>query len=83
MVYPALLSMSPPKHYPTDQDEKSVIGGALEWGGAGRFLVGKRECKRRSGMTRLGWEDNIKMDDSVGITNKVQPCNRIYYSTVH
>ena len=33
-----------------------------EWGGAGRFLVGKPEYKRPSGMTRLGWEYNIKMD---------------------
>jgi hypothetical protein len=24
-----------------------------------------------------------KKDDSVEITNKMQPCNRIYYSTVH
>jgi len=26
---------------------------------------------------------NIFRNDSVKITNKMQPCNRIYYSTVH
>jgi hypothetical protein len=32
-----------------------------DWRDAGRFLVGKPEYKRPSGMTRLRWEDNIKM----------------------
>jgi hypothetical protein len=37
---------------------------------------------------RISWQSTFKLNtvymyDSVEITNKMQPCNRIYYSTVH
>jgi len=51
--------------------------------GVYRVLVGKSEDKKPLARPRRRQEDNIKMDDSVEITNKMQPCNRIYYSTVH
>jgi len=51
--------------------------------GVYRVLVGKPEGNRPLGRSRRRWEDNIQMDDLVETTNKMQPCNRIYYSTVH
>jgi hypothetical protein len=41
------------------------------------------ERKRPLGRPRRRWEDNIKMNESVEITNKMQLCNRIYYSKVY
>jgi len=34
-------------------------------------------------LRRLRWEEKIILDDLVEITNKMQPCIRIYHSTVH
>jgi len=36
-----------------------------------------------SGFKGLTCKAHYKIHDSVEITNKMQPCNRIYYSTIH
>jgi hypothetical protein len=46
-------------------------------------LVGIPEGKRPLWRPKRRWEDNIIKGDSVETTNKMQPCNRICYSTVH
>ena len=41
-----------------------------------------RNCIRKSRRKRKTGEHQVSQYDSVEITNKMQPCNRIYYSTV-
>jgi len=47
------------------------------------FVSGDWKRKITGYFTRGKEEGNIYCYDSVEITNKMQPCNRIYYSTVH